>query len=195
MSRQQQQQQFAEYDLLAVFNDETRAEAAETKLHKEGFSSEEVFRLASSMVKAGEFREHGPNRNRSSVFLQTRRTGPNPVLVILLAVVFGLVLGLLLFVAHFAFAAIPEPTAAIAGVIVGVILGVVIGLLQRGRMQGAIGQDMSKVVDTSRQPAQDDLNVVAIRLPDASNITRKSRARAILLTNGGKIDRSVSRRE
>ena len=78
MSRQQQQQQFAEYDLLAVFNDETRAEAAETKLHKEGFSSEEVFRLASSMVKAGEFREHGPNRNRSSVFLQTRRTGPNP---------------------------------------------------------------------------------------------------------------------
>ncbi len=195
MSRQQQQQQFAEYDLLAVFNDETRAEAAETKLHKEGFSSEEVFRLASSMVKAGEFREHGPNRNRSSVFLQTRRTGPNPVLVILLAVVFGLVLGLLLFVAHFAFAAIPEPTAAIAGVVVGVILGVVIGLLRRGRVQGAIGQDMSKVVDASRQPAQDDLNVVAIRLPDSGNITRKSRARAILLTNGGKIDRSVSRRE
>lgn len=195
MSRQQQQQQFAEYDLLAVFNDETRAEAAETKLHKEGFSSEEVFRLASSMVKAGEFREHGPNRNRGSVFLQTRRTGPNPVLVILLAVVFGLVLGLLLFVAHFAFAAIPEPTSAIAGVVVGVILGVVIGLLQRGRVQGAIGQDMSKVVDASRQPAQDDLNVVAIRLPDASNITRKSRARAILLTNGGKIDRSVGRRE
>lgn len=195
MSRQQQQQQFAEYDLLAVFNDETRAEAAETKLHKEGFSSEEVFRLASSMVKAGEFREHGPNRNRSSVFLQTRRTGPNPVMVILLAVVFGLILGLLLFAAHFAFAAIPEPTAAIAGVVVGVILGVVIGLLQRGRVQGAIGQDMSKVVDASRQPAQDDLNVIAIRLPDASNITRKSRARAILLTNGGKIDRSVGRRE
>lgn len=195
MSRQQQQQQFGEYDLLAVFNDETRAEAAETKLHKEGFSSEEVFRLASSMVKAGEFREHGPNRNRSSVFLQTRRRGPNPVLVILLAVVFGIVLGLLLFVAHFAFAAIPEPTAAIAGVVVGVILGVVIGLLQRGRVQGAIGQDMSKVNATSRQPAQDDLNVVAIRLPDSSNITRKSRARAILLTNGGKIDRSVGRRE
>ncbi|MFL5662568.1 MAG: hypothetical protein ACJ8BW_14640 [Ktedonobacteraceae bacterium] len=195
MSRQQQQQQFGEYDLLAVFNDETRAEAAETKLHKEGFSSEEVFRLASSMVKAGEFREHGPNRNRSSVFLQTRRRGPNPVLVILLAVVFGLVLGLLLFVAHFAFAAIPEPTAAIAGVVVGVILGVVIGLLQRGRVQGAIGQDMSKVNATSRQPAQDDLNVVAIRLPDSSNVTRKSRARAILLTNGGKIDRSVGRRE
>jgi hypothetical protein len=195
MSRQQQQQQFGEYDLLAVFNDETRAEAAETKLHKEGFSSEEVFRLASSMVKAGEFREHGPNRNRSSVFLQTRRRGPNPILVILLAVVFGLVLGLLLFVAHFAFAAIPEPTAAIAGVVVGVILGVVLGLLQRGRVQGAIGQDMSKVNATSRQPAQDDLNVVAIRLPDSSNVTRKSRARAILLTNGGKIDRSVGRRE
>lgn len=195
MSRQQQQQQFADYDLLAVFNDENRAEAAETKLHKEGFSSEEVFRLASSMVKGGEFREHGPNRNRSSVFLQTRRTGPNPVLVVLLAVVFGLVLGLLLFVAHFAFVAIPEPTAAIAGVVVGVILGVVIGLLQRGRVQGAIGQDMSKVSATRSQPAQNDLNVVAIRLPDPSNITRKSRARAILLTNGGKIDRSVSRRE
>ncbi|MFL5701343.1 MAG: hypothetical protein ACJ8AG_00780, partial [Ktedonobacteraceae bacterium] len=116
-------------------------------------------------------------------------------LVILLAVVFGLVLGLLLFVAHFAFAAIPEPTAAIAGVVVGVILGVVLGLLRRGRVQGAIGQDMSKVNATSRQPAQDDLNVVAIRLPDSSNVTRKSRARAILLTNGGKIDRSVGRRE
>src|SRR5260370_7673628 len=110
MSRQQEQQQFAEYDLLAVFNDETKAEAAETKLHKEGFSSEEVFRLASSMVKAGEFREHGPNRNPSSVFLQTWRTGPNPVLVILLSVVFGLVLALLLFSPHLPFPPIPKPS-------------------------------------------------------------------------------------
>src|SRR5258708_8653295 len=159
MSRQQEQKQFAEYDLVAVFNDETKAEAAEAKLHKEGFSSEEVFRLASSMVKAGEFREHGPNRNRSSVFLQTRRTGPNPVLVILLAVVFGLVLGLLLFVAHFAFAAIPEPTAAIARVVVGVILCVVVGLLQRARVQVAIGHDVTKVNATTSQPSQTYFNV------------------------------------
>ena len=37
---QQQQQQFADYDLLAVFGDETKAEAAEAKLHKEGFETE-----------------------------------------------------------------------------------------------------------------------------------------------------------
>src|SRR5438270_744547 len=117
---QQQQQQHADYDLLAVFSDETKAEAAEAKLLKEGFTNEEVFRLASDFVKGGQFREHGPNRDRSSVFLQTTRSGPNPVMVILFAVIFGLVLGILMFVAHFAFAAIPEPVAAIAGVVVGI---------------------------------------------------------------------------
>jgi hypothetical protein len=192
---QQQQQQFADYDLLAVFNDEAQAQAAESKLLKEGFGNDEVFRLASNMIRGGEFREHGPNRDRSAIFLQTRRTGPNPLVVVLLAVVFGLALGLLLFVAHFAVAAVPEPTASIAGVVIGVILGAALGLLQRGTVQGAIGQNTVKANAASRAPAPDDLNVVAIRLPDSENVARKSRARAILLTNGGKIDRSVGRRE
>ncbi|GAC1383224.1 MAG: hypothetical protein NVSMB33_11020 [Ktedonobacteraceae bacterium] len=195
--RQQQQQQHANYDLLAVFNDETKAEAAESKLHKEGFSSEEVFRLALDVVKGGQFREHGPNRDRSSVFLQTTRRGPNPVVVVLLAVVFGLVLGGLMFATHFAFASIPEPVAAIAGIIVGIILGAAIGLLQRGPVRGAIGQDMTRV-NTTRQKStleQGDLRVVALRLLDPDNIARKSQARGILLTNQGKIDRSVGRSE
>jgi hypothetical protein len=192
---QQQQQQFADYDLLAVFNDDTQAQAAESKLLKEGFGNDEVFRLASSMIREGEFREHGPNRDRGALFLQTRRAGPSPAMVVLLAILCGLLLGLLLFVAHFAFAAVPEPPAAIAGVVVGVIVGAVIGLLRPGRMQGAIGQDTAKAHATERQPTQGDLKVVALRLPDAENVARKSRARAILLTNGGKIDRSVGRRE
>jgi hypothetical protein len=37
--------------------------------------------------------------------------------------------------------------------------------------------------------------VVALRFVDPDNISRKSRARAILLNNQGKIDRSVSRQE
>ena len=190
-----QQQQFADFDLLAVFSDEAKAEAAEAKLHKEGFGADEVYRLAASAVKNGEFREHGPNRARSSVFLQTRRAGPNPVLVVLFAVIFGLVLGGLLLVAHFAVAAIPEPTSAIAGAIVGVIIGATLGLLRRGRVLGAIGQDMTKVNAASKKPSQDERTVVAVRFPAADNITRKSRARAILLTTGGKIDRSVGRDE
>ncbi len=192
---QPQQQHFADFDLLAVFNDEVKAEEAEAKLHKEGFSSDEVFRLASNVVKSGEFREHRPNQNRSAVFLQTRRAGPNPVVVVLLAVLFGIVLGALLFVAHFASAAIPEPTSAIAGAIVGVILGATIGLLRRGRVQGAIGQDLSKINAPPKKPSQEERTVVALRFPEDDNITRKTRARAILLTNGGKIDRSVGRDE
>jgi len=192
---QQQQQQHADYDLLAVFSDETKAEAAEAKLLKEGFTNEEVFRLASDFVKDAQFREHGPNRDRSSVFLQTTPSGPNPVMVVLFAIIFGLVLGILMFVAHFAFAAIPEPVAAIAGVVVGIILGAIVGFLRRGPTRGAIGQDMAKVSAPVQKPAQGDLTVVAVRLPDASNIARKSRARGILLNNGGKIDRSVGRSE
>ena len=184
MPQQQQQQQYADYDLLAVFSDETKAEAAEAKLHKEGFGDEEVFRLAAEMVRGGEFREHGPNRDRSSVFLQTTRSGPNPVMIVLLAIIFGLVLGVLLFAAHFAIASIPEPIAAIAGAIVGIILGAVIGFLQGRRVRGAIGQDMTRVNTASKKPTQGDLNVVAIRLLDSANITRKTRARGILLTNG-----------
>jgi len=102
-----QQQQFSDFDLLAAFSNESKAEAAETKLHKEGFSEEEVFRLAADVIANGQFREHGPNRDRSSVFLQTRRSGPSPTIVVLLAVIFGLVLGGLALLAHFAFPVIP----------------------------------------------------------------------------------------
>jgi len=188
-----QQQQSADYDLLAVFNDESKADSAEAKLHKEGFGETEVHRLTSAAVASGQFREHGPNRERREVFLQTSRTGPNPVIVILLAVVLGLVLGILLFVAHFAFPALPEPVATIAGAVIGVVLGVIIGLLQRGRVRGAIGQEITRASATSKKPASGERTVIALRLPDPDNITRKSRARAILLNNGGKIDRSVGR--
>jgi len=186
-----QQQQSADYDLLAVFNDESKADSAEAKLHKEGFGETEVHRLTSAAVASGQFREHGPNRERREVFLQTSRTGPNPVIVILLAVVLGLVLGILLFVAHFAFPALPEPVATIAGAVIGVVLGVIIGLLQRGRVRGAIGQNQPQA--TIARPNPGARTVIALRFPDPENIPRKSRARAILLNNGGKIDRSVGR--
>ncbi len=188
-----QQQHSADYDLLAVFSDENKADAAEAKLHKEGFSEDEVYRLTSSSIVGGQFREHGPNRERRNVFLQTSRIGPNPVTVILLAVILGLVLGGVLFVAHFAFPALPEPAATLAGVVIGIVLGAIVGLLQRGRVRGAIGQDITKVSTTSKKPASGERTVIALRLPDPENITRKSRARAILLNNGGKIDRSVGR--
>ncbi len=192
---QRQQQQFSDFDLLAVFSDEAKAAAAETKLRKEGFSEEEVFRLASDAIASGQFREHGPNRERSSVFLQTTRSAPNPVTVVLLAVVCGLVLGALMLAAHFAFPPIPELTGVVAGVIVGIILGATIGLLRRGRVRGAIGQDLTKANTSSKQPGQEEKTVVAVRIPDAEDISRKSRARAILLTNGGKLDRSVEESE
>jgi hypothetical protein len=76
---------------------------------------------------------------------------------------------------------------------VGVILGATIGLLRRGPERGAIGQDMSKVNIASKKPGQGERTVIAVRLPDSGDVPRKSRARAILLTNGGKIDRSVGR--
>jgi tetrahydromethanopterin S-methyltransferase subunit C len=116
-------------------------------------------------------------------------------MIVLLAIIFGLVLGVLLFAAHFAFASIPEPLAAIAGAIVGIILGAVIGFLQSRRVRGAIGQDMTRVNTATKRPTQEDLTVVAVRLLDSTNPTRKTRARGILLTNGGKIDRSVGRSE
>ncbi len=188
-----QQQQHADYDLLAVFGDESKADAAEAKLHKEGFSGEEVFRLTSESVVGGQFREHGPNRERRNIFLQTMRTGPNPVAVVLLAVILGLVLGGATFAAHFAFATLPVIPATLVGAVVGVVLGVILGLLQRGRERGAIGQDVTQVGVASRKPAQEERTVIALRLPNADNIVRKSRARAILLNNGGKIDRSVGR--
>ena len=59
-----QQQEYANYDLLAVFNDESKADAAEAGLHKAGFGEDEIFRLATGPVGGGEFREHGPGLRR-----------------------------------------------------------------------------------------------------------------------------------
>ena len=188
-----QQQQSAEYDLLAVFSDESKAEAAETKLHKEGFGEDEVYRLTSRAVVGGEFREHGPNRERRDAFLQTSRGGPNLAVVVLLAVLCGVILGGVLFAAHFAFTALPEIAATLGGVAAGIILGIILGLLMRGRVRGAIGQDLTRTSTANKRAGPEERNVIAVRLPDAENIARKSRARAILLNNGGKIDRSVGR--
>lgn len=197
----QQQQQHADFDLLAVFNEEARADAAEARLRKEGFGDEEVFRMAAGSVGRGEFREHGPNRDRSSVFLQTKRSGPSPALVIFFAVLFGLVLGIVSFsVVDFGLKSIPVLPATLVGALVGIIVGAILGLTRKGRVRGAIGQNVSatRPAETpSRSPetgsAAGALTVVAVRLPDPENISRKSKARAILLNNGGKIDRSVGR--
>jgi hypothetical protein len=188
----QQQQQPGNYNLLAVFPDETIAEAAVTKLHKEGFSNDEIFHLPAGSVGNGEFREHGPNTARRDVFLQVQRSRPNPLLILIFAVVFGLVLGALATGAGDIFK-LPEPSTIIIGVIIGIIIGVVIGLLRRGRVRGAIGQDLSKAPPKS-QP-QGTLTVVALRFADPDNISRMSRARAMLINGGGKIDRSVGRRQ
>ncbi len=188
------QQQQMNYDLLAVFNNESDADAAETKLHKEGFGDDEVFRLTADSVTGGQFREHGPDRDRSAVFLQTARPRPNPVTVILLAIVFGLLVGAIMFgVADFAIKALQVLPATLAGVVVGIILGAILGLLRRGPVRGAIGQDMSRVNIPSRRPEQGARTVIAVLLPDPENISRKSKARAILLNNRGKLDRSVGR--
>jgi hypothetical protein len=191
----QQQQQHADYDLLAVFPSEEKADAAAEKLRKEGFGEEEVYQLQEGSMGEGEFRVHGPGMARSDFFLQTQRSGPNPTLVALLAIIGGIVLGALGFAAHFASPIVSEPLAWIIGAIVGVLVGVIIGLSRRGRVRGNIGQDMSRLSAASARPAPGARTVVALRFPDAQNISRKSRARAILLNGGGKIDRSVGRRE
>src|SRR5437667_3293932 len=166
------QQQEMDYDLLAVFNDQSDADNAETKLHKENYGDDEVFRLASSAVVSGQFREHGPDRDRSSVFLQTTRPRPNPTLIILLAIVFGLILGGVMFgVAEFAIQSHPILLATLAGVVVGVILGVIVGLLRRGPVRGAIGQDLSRVNATPKISEQASQTVITIRLPDTDKIS------------------------
>ena len=81
----QQQQQSADYDLLAVFPDEPKATETTEKLHKAGFTEDEVHQIASGGVGSGEFREHGPNRSRADFFLQKQRSGPNLWLVVGLA--------------------------------------------------------------------------------------------------------------
>jgi hypothetical protein len=197
----QQQQQYADFDLLAVFSEESKADAAESKLRKEGFGDEEVFRMAPGSVGKGEFREHGPDRDRSAVFLQTSHARPRPLTIILWAILTGLVLGVLAFgVFDFGIKSIAVIPATLLGVLLGVIIGIVIGMTRKGRVRGAIGQDLSKAkpaaTPTQRPTAgagAGALTVVAVRLPDPENISRKSKARAILLNNGGKIDRSVGR--
>ncbi|MGH2494031.1 MAG: hypothetical protein ACRDIV_04945 [Ktedonobacteraceae bacterium] len=186
------QQQEMNFDLLAVFNAESDADAAETKLHKEGFGDEEVFRMTADSVSGGQFREHGPDRDRAAVFLQTSRPGPNAVTVILLAVIFGIILGAVMFgITDFAISSHPILIGTLAGVVVGIILGAITGLTRRGRVRGAIGQDLTRTNTAKAPPTQEARTVIAIRLPDPDNISRKSKARAILLNNKGKIDRSV----
>ncbi|MBV8695324.1 MAG: hypothetical protein JO183_07545 [Ktedonobacteraceae bacterium] len=180
------------YDLLAVFRDEATADAAAAKLRKEGYGEDEVFQLAVGSVGQGEFRQHGPDVNRRNLFLETRRTGPNPAVVVSLAVILGLIVGGGTFeagVLHLALLA--EPSSALGGGVLGAIIGAVIGLLQRGRVRGDIGQ--TTTTTPSRGPAQGAHTVVALRLADPDDIRRRSRAQAMLINSGGKIDKSVGR--
>jgi hypothetical protein len=189
----QQQQQHANFDLLAVFNEESKADAAEAKLRKEGFGDDEVFRLAPGSVGRGEFRDHGPNRERSAVFLQTTRSGPRPLVVILFALIFAVIAGVLAFgVVDVGLRSVPALPATLIGVLVGIILGTTVGLMRKGRVRGAIGQPpLAEPPPTPPAEPGAARTVVAVRLPDPENISRKSKARAILLNNGGQIDRSV----
>ncbi len=200
-----QQQQNADYDLLAVFNDETTAEAASAKLRNAGFTDEEIFRVQPG--SGGQFREHGPNTNRRDVFLQTQRPKPSLTLILFLAIALGIVFGggvflialLLLLVIHILFFTIPtDLIIGGVGAVIGIIVGATAGFRRSTRVRGNIGQDMSKVNAPAPRvvPAPASTrNAVAVRLPDSENISRKSRARAILIQNGGKIDRSVGRTE
>ena len=190
-----QQQQHADYDLLAVFTEEAKADAAVAKLHKEGFGEEEVYQLESGAAGNGQFRDHGPRQDRGDLFLRTERRGPRPVLVVILAVIFGLVIGGLGYVGSFAFHNLPEPTTLIVGIIIGLIVGAIIGLVPMSRVRGNIGQDLSRTKTASRETARGARTVVALRFPEEDNIVKKSRARAILLNTGGRIDRSVGKRE
>ncbi len=193
-----QNQQQVNYDLLAVFPDESKADSAAEKLKKAGFTDEEVHQLNEGSVGSGQFREHGPNKARGDFFLQTQRSGLRPAVVILFAVIFGIVLGALGFVLALSVRSLPGPLVITAGVVLGVIIGAIIGALQRGRVRGAIGQATPPPTDQSsvtRKNQGSTRTVVALRFNNPENISRNSRARAILLNNQGKIDRSVSRQE
>jgi hypothetical protein len=193
-----QNQQQVNYDLLAVFPDESKADGAAEKLKKAGFADEEVHQLGEGSVGSGQFREHGPNTARGNFFLQTQRSGPRPAVIILFAVIFGIVLGVLGFVASLFTHALPTPFMITDGVVLGVILGAIIGAFQRGRVRGAIGQatpPQAAQTSTNRKNQGGARTVVALRFNDPENISRNSRARAILLNNQGKIDRSVTRQE
>jgi uncharacterized integral membrane protein len=191
-----QQQQSANYDLLAFFPDEIKASEATDKLHQAGFSEDEVQQLASGTIGSRQFREHGPDRSRGEYFLRKERSAPNPVLVILLGLVFALVLGALAFVSTFIvppFYSLPIGYVFLVGAIIGFLIGVAIALIRRGRMRGDIGQ--ATVVPPPRLNQQCARTVIALRFADPGNVSRKSRARAIVINNQGKIDRSVGRQE
>src|SRR5215472_15591575 len=98
----QQQQQSADYDLLAVFPDEPKATETTEKLHKAGFAEDEVHQMTSGSIGSGEFREHGPDRSRGDYFLQKQHSGPNPGVVVGFALIFALILGGLTFVSTLA---------------------------------------------------------------------------------------------
>jgi hypothetical protein len=190
----QQQQRFADYDLLAVFSDEARANAAEGKLRKEGFGENEIYRLSATAVKGGQFRDHGPRQDRGAFFLRTTRSGPSPLLVLVLAIIAGLLLGAVAFAVGFAFPASEHALIALIGAVVGIIAGAVLAFIRGSRVRGAIGQDLSQAATAAADSAREARTVIALRLLDPENISRKSRARAILLNNGGRLDRSVGRR-
>ncbi len=189
----QQQQQSADYDLLAVFPDEPKATETTEKLHKAGFTEDEVHQMTSGSVGSGQFREHGPDRGRANYFLQKQRSAPHLGLVAGLALIFALIFGGLTFVSTFAISSLHVGYIFLIGALIGLLLGAMIGLLRRGRMRGDIGQKTTSP-PTPKQ-VQAARNVVALRFVDPDNVSRKSRARAILLNNQGKIDRSVGRRE
>ncbi|GCE19658.1 hypothetical protein [Dictyobacter kobayashii] len=191
-----QKQQHANYDLLAVFPDEAKAEAASDKLKKAGFNAEEIHQLPAGSVGSGQFREHGPNQARGDFFLQTQRSGPNPAIIVLFAVICCIVVTGLTFATTFALPHLPEPTTLIVGAALGLVLGAILGLLRRGRVRGSIGQQAQPVPPPAApRQVQGKLNVIALRFDDPENISRNSRARAILLNNQGRIDRSVTRQE
>lgn len=204
------QQQQTDYDLLAVFPDETQANAAVNKLQSAGYSSDEIFQLQAGSVSGGTFREHGPNSSRNQYFLQQTRTRPSTLLILLFAVAFAIVLGgvgfalaLILVIALLHTFVILEPITAIAGAIIGLIVGAFTAIQRGTRVRGNIGQNANRRTTPTPVPApatatttaQSAKTVVAIRLPDPDDIKRQSQARAILVQNKGKIDRNVGRSE
>jgi hypothetical protein len=110
-----------------------------------------------------------------------------------LAVVFGLLIGVIMFGAAHTTTIIPIVPATVTGAAVGIILGAILGLLQRGRERGNIGQTRSRPASAPARSEQAQRTVIAVRLSNPDNISRKSKARAILINNKGRIDRSVGR--
>ena len=203
------QQQQTNYDLLAVFPDETQANSAVNKLQQAGYSNDEIFQLQAGSISGGTFREHGPNSERNQYFLQQTRSRPSTLLILLFAVAFAIILGgigfalaLLLVIALLHTFVILEPITAAVGAVIGLIAGAFTAIQRGTRVRGDIGQNARRRVTTPTPApvtpattAQSAKTVVAIRLPDPDDIKRQSQARAILVQNKGKIDRNVTRSE